>query len=159
MGREGSREPSQALLLGLWVAGGGGCQVSWGFQGKVSSLGPRPAVAGRAIYFSAPKPLSHLFTQRGKELSSVSLPSTLPSPQPGHCRLSEGPPRSSRGSSGARITGPLGDIALKALTRILTGPEPRTACSLHPSFSPSGVLGLVGPDRFSRAAGYQPFTL
>lgn len=28
----------------------------------------RPAVASRAIYFSVPKPLSHLFTQGGKEV-------------------------------------------------------------------------------------------
>ena len=52
------------------MAGGGGCQVSQGFQGKVSSLGPRPAVAGRAIYFSAPKPLSQLFTQGAKKIET-----------------------------------------------------------------------------------------
>lgn len=91
-GRERWSEAKRGPPSRLGVLGGGVPSVPRLLpRGKVSSLLQSPAVASRAIYFSAPKPLSHLFTQWGKELGSH--PGPVPSlPHSGALQAESGSP-------------------------------------------------------------------
>lgn len=111
-GRERWSEAKGGPPSRLGVLGGGAPSVPRLLpRGKVSSLLQSPAVASRAIYFSAPKPLSHLFTQWGKELGSH--PGRCPPYPTGRALQAQpGTPltASGGGGSGARITGPPGPL-------------------------------------------------